>query len=749
MRRLVPLLVGLGSVLLLGVVQLAAVGNGVGVGAVVRSCLVVGVLQLAPGVLVWRAVRPVNGWWVEDLVAGLTIGLPVAVASQVAAGLSRLPVMSTVLPLLLSAILLAVPVVRRRVRNRRVAGLPWWWVPLSCLPALVTLEGLSVYSASEPLTWSSGARAPYVDTYAHLSWAAELAHRGPERFPWVRSEVLGYHWFSHAWVAHVSVAGHVPLDAVLLRLLPAAVPLWIALAVAVAALRLTGALWTGPVAALLCLAGGHLAVGTWRDGGTPALPGSPSLGLAAPPLLLLVVLLVLRWRGQLGRAGLPLILVMALAAAGTKASTLPLVLAGVVLAVAVFLIQKKPGVRGLVVEAVVLLVALELAVQFVYRGSGGGLALDPQGALAVTEGAREVGGTSTAGAVVLAVVLVLVADLARGAGLGLALRARTARPDPLPWVLVGVALASVGAVLGLAQAGHSQAYFVLSAGPLLALGSVVGLASAVPRTRRASTALLVGLAGGITMRLVSPGLFLAGEPTLHLTFPPRHIAPPSLHSLPLALAALVLMASLLGMTCLVASWVLRLGGAGVALAAVTAVLAAGVTGVAAQEAADIGVLVHRPVAATVAVTHQLAVSRGQVDAARWIRDHSGVDDLVMTNRHCAGVGSPVRGCDSRRFVVAAFSERQVLLEGWTYTPRSAAISSTRSITVPYWHPELLALNDGFIAQPSAAAAAALRALGVRWVFADHTRPYAATLAPYAVPRFRDPDVDVYELTSTR
>ncbi|MBC7678014.1 MAG: hypothetical protein H7233_03345, partial [Pseudorhodobacter sp.] len=651
----------------------------------------------------------------------------------------------TVLPLLRAAALPAVPPTGRGGRTRRVAGLPWWWVPLSCLPALVTLEGLSVYSASSPLTWSSGARAPYVDTYAHLSWAAELAHRGPERFPWVKSEVLGYHWFSHAWVAHVSVAGHVPLDAVLLRLLPAAVPLWIALAVAVAALRLTGALWTGPVAALLCLAGGHLAVGTWRDAGTPALPGSPSLGLAAPPLLLLVVLLVLRWRGQLGRAGLPLVLVMALAAAGTKALTLPLVLAGVVLAVAVFLIQKKPGVRGLVVEAVVLLVPLELAIQFVYRGSGGGLALDPQGALAVTEGAREVGGTSTAGAVVLAVVLVLVADLARGAGLGLALRAlreRTARPDPLPWVLLGVALASVGAVLGLAQAGHSQAYFVLSAGPLLALGSVVGLASAVPRTRRASAALLVGLAGGITMRLVSPGLFLAGEPTLRLAFPPRHIAPPSLHSLPLALAALVLMASLLGVTCLVASRVLRLGGAGVALAA-------GVTGVAAQEAADIGVLVHRPVAATVSVTHQLAVSRGQVDAARWIRDHSGVDDLVMTNRHCAGVGSPVRGCDSRRFVVAAFSERQVLLEGWTYTPRSAAISSTRSITVPYWHPELLALNDGFLAHPSRAAAAALRALGVRWVFADHTRPHAATLAPYAVPRFRDPDVDVYELTSMR
>src|ERR1700750_2834163 len=69
----------------------------------------------------------------------------------------------------------------------------------------------------------------------------------------------------------------------------------------------------------------------------------------------------------------------------------------------------------------------------------------------------------------------------------------------------------------------------------------------------------------------------------------------------------------------------------------------------------------------------LAVSRGEIDAARWIRHHSDVNALVMTNRHCTTTVDPTNGCDSRRFVVAAFSERQVLVEGWTATPESAKL----------------------------------------------------------------------------
>jgi hypothetical protein len=144
-----------------------------------------------------------------------------------------------------------------------------------------------------------------------------------------------------------------------------------------------------------------------------------------------------------------------------------------------------------------------------------------------------------------------------------------------------------------------------------------------------------------------------------------------------------------------------------------------------------------------------AVSRDQIDAARWIRDHSDIDDLVMTNRHCVSP-NPRDECDARRFTVAAFSERQVLVEGWAYTPMAVELAPVgrQSFTVDYWEPDLLALNDGFVARPTEAAARQLRELGVRWVFVDDTIVHAPTLEPFARLRFQTPRVDVYELQST-
>ncbi|NHA01739.1 hypothetical protein G5V59_24020 [Nocardioides sp. W3-2-3] len=144
------------------------------------------------------------------------------------------------------------------------------------------------------------------------------------------------------------------------------------------------------------------------------------------------------------------------------------------------------------------------------------------------------------------------------------------------------------------------------------------------------------------------------------------------------------------------------------------------------------------------------ISRSAVNAARWIRDHSERDDVVMSNRHCYIWQDPARdGCDSRWFVVAAYSERQMLLEGWTATPRSAKEGphGRDSITIAYWDPGLPALNDGFIASPTAAEARVLHdKYGVRWVFVDRRLPHAgpSAFAPYTGKRMAFRGVDVYE-----
>jgi hypothetical protein len=142
----------------------------------------------------------------------------------------------------------------------------------------------------------------------------------------------------------------------------------------------------------------------------------------------------------------------------------------------------------------------------------------------------------------------------------------------------------------------------------------------------------------------------------------------------------------------------------------------------------------------------LAVGRDQIAAARWIRDHSDINDLVMTNRHCTMPVEPKK-CDSRRFVVGAFSERQMLVEAWTPTVQANELGpeGRDSITVDYWKPDILALNDGFVAQPDAEKARKLEDLGVRWVMVDFTRPHAATLEPFAKERMRNGYAAVYEL----
>jgi hypothetical protein len=236
-----------------------------------RALLAVAATQVLPGVLIWRTVRPLRGWWLEDLAVGFALGTVVAVAAQMLAGLARIPALAGGLGLVVAAFLLSVPGTRRRVTEAQTTPLPRWWAPGVSLTSLVGVAQLQSYYHLVPLNWPSGFRSPHVDTYFHLSMAAELAHRGPLRFPWVASEPLVYHWFSHAWIAQVSVASGAGLDEVLMRFTPALIPLVVTFTIAAAAIRLSGRAWTGPgltqVAELLGVALGIalLAAAVGRD----------------------------------------------------------------------------------------------------------------------------------------------------------------------------------------------------------------------------------------------------------------------------------------------------------------------------------------------------------------------------------------------------------------------------------------------------------------------------------------------------
>ncbi|MCU7722848.1 hypothetical protein ODJ79_03895 [Actinoplanes sp. KI2] len=730
------------TVLLVAGLLACSVVGGMPLPHALAATLVVLGTQVLPGALAWRAARPRDGWLLEDLAMGFAVGSVLAIGAQVVAGLTGQPWVAFS-PLAVAVVLVLVPGTRTRLRTARTRPLPWWCAPSVALLALVTLPQLRSYFRAVPLHWGTGSRAIDVDAYLHLALAGQLAHRGPTTFPWVQSESLAYHWFSHAWVAQVSVASGVPLDEVLFRFMAVLMPIVVVFAIATAAVRLTGRAWAGPVAGLLAFVGGDLNVLGKNASASPVAPLSPSLGLAIPMVVAAAVVLALRWNKSMsGGGGLVLLVVLCLGASGTKGSTLPLLVAGLGLTLAAMLVFDRSRVLSVAGDLAVVVGCLLFALVVVFHGSGAGLHLSPSDAADQIPAASWLGKPGTRFQMALILAIGTAGVLARGAGALVLPFSRTGRRSPTSWLLIGGGLAGAGAVALFAHPGRSQWYFARTAIPLLVLGSAMGLAAMVSvlGARRFARALIVGVSAGVALVWLGPAV-------LGTLRPGGWGVAESMIAVGLAVVAAAGAAG--------AAWTrgrvnrLRLAGA----AMVLTVLAGGVLSSVwyvlfppgQTPVSQITQAISAPPLPTVPVTARLATSRGQIDAARWIRDHSDVHDLVMTNRHCTGPVAPVN-CDSRRWTVAAFSERQVLVEGWTATPMSAKLGpeGRDSITVNYWKPDLLRLNDGFIADPTEDAARELRRLGVRWIFVDHTRPYAPTLEPYATLRYRSPGVDVYE-----
>ncbi len=141
------------------------------------------------------------------------------------------------------------------------------------------------------------------------------------------------------------------------------------------------------------------------------------------------------------------------------------------------------------------------------------------------------------------------------------------------------------------------------------------------------------------------------------------------------------------------------------------------------------------------------IPRGALEAGRWLREHSRPSDLVATSSHCHRM--TLDGCDARHFWVAAYTERRVLVEGWSYTTRTTTVQDSAGEAVPFWDSRRLVDNDAAFAHPSGAAVGRLRdRYGVRWLFVDqHNDPAASQLEGFAQLRFRSGDCAVYELVA--
>jgi hypothetical protein len=124
--------------------------------------------------------------------------------------------------------------------------------------------------------------------------------------------------------------------------------------------------------------------------------------------------------------------------------------------------------------------------------------------------------------------------------------------------------------------------------------------------------------------------------------------------------------------------------------------------------------------------HPYSISIGTYEISNYLRKESNKNDLIATNRHCAGLEEN-QTCTARQFALSALSERRVFIEGWSYT----TCPLSEPILNKYWKEDSWRLNQDFFITPNTENFEILRKSGVDWFVVDSTRPSVGSYEPFA------------------
>jgi hypothetical protein len=760
--------------LLLGVTAVALRCYGVPLSTTVLFGAYIAFGITLPGLLLWRVTHRRCSSIVEDAAAGVAVGYALETLTYLPARAVGAPALTLAVQAFVLVAFAAVPGLRRYWRSPGPAGgppLPWCWA-MAGLLGLILLWSCTKFYRYQFLHWPDNAFGGTSDMPFHLALLGEAKHHMPMVIPFVAGEPLLYHWFVYAEMAATSWATGIEPQVLLYRLSLLPMLAGFTLVIAVIARRLTRVWWTGPVAGVvtfLVLApnpygwklppffDGYLGFGVVDDASLlrPVLWSSPTQTfgalLFAPVVLLLIDLLtghgrdLRRW---LLFGGL-LIAVM-----GAKATYLPLLLSALGLVVLVHLRVHRLH-RPALIAASFTLVCLLFAQFVLFGGATQGLRLDPFDTMKVWAMSDATGFATGAHPSVRRLLLLTALFLACWACIwgGIAGLGRHVVEPPFI-LLTGLGIGGAAAITLLGHAGLSQGFFFQSARPYLAIAAVAGLAVLVPAMTWRNGLTLLGAAGAGAAVVVV--IRAHGSPTVPgVSAGARRVAVSlTVPYLLIAAAATVVGLAVWGFCAVRHRALVRhrapashRAPAGLAGAVVVAMLAGGglTTGFARFRYAIASAQAEGWLSSAVLFS---SITKGAQVAGRWLRDHSGPDDLVATNAHCASPGSPV--CDNGHTWIAAYSERRVLVEGWGYTDQVHARALTLRVPegqVPYWHPDVLADNDAAFAHPSHATIGRLRdKYHVRWLFVDETegRPPAA-LAEFASLRYRSGNCAIYQI----
>jgi len=291
------------------------------------------------------------------------------------------------------------------------------------------------------------------------------------------------------------------------------------------------------------------------------------------------------------------------------------------------------------------------------------------------------------------------------------------------WFLLGIGIAGLGAGIIGDQAGSSQLHFLRVAWPVFGVLAAVGFALLVERVFGGITrpyfaffAIIPGAAFSLLLysrvsRPLNSAQFF--EPVIFLLVATVFVAVATLWLTGFVRPKLLAdnrRATLLGL-----------------LAGFAFLAGAGFSGFVVQSVSE-----------PLAIGWGPAVPQDGATAARWVRNNSQADEIVATNRHCITGSFADSDCVPRHFWVSALTERDILLEGWSFVSPVG--------DGPFWDQDFLTENDRAFMEPSEQAVEWLRRQGVQWMLVDRTlAPGSAELSRYVQLRFTDGDFAVYDL----
>ena len=732
---------------------------------------------LLPGWAVYRCLRSSPASVLEELAFGFGVGHVLEILAFVATAELGVRGLFAAYPLLFAPLVLLA--VRRRRSGGRAVALTRgeaWGTAVVCGLAVGYLA-LALFSLA-PLPWRAGAVAYHTDLPFHLSIVAEAKHHWPVEDSRVAGLPFPYHIWANLHMAAVSQVTGLELPLVVLRLFQLPLAVAFVLQLVVAAKRLTGRAWVGPVAAGLTLLvsemdlepgysqpfSGYAAVVLW---------GSPSYLLGLVLFVPALVLVAERLNGSGGlrdrRGDWLLLALLLLGCAATKATILPVLGGGL----CVYLGWRWIHSRRVDIDALASLgltaAAFGVLYLLLYRASEGW-----GGSLSPGEGLRGMPGVMwlrehLAHGALASIVFWTVASVlgplgtygAGLAGLPWALGRRGRGLDPGRAFLLCLLVVGLVPYLLVSQLGNSQLFFShysFVAGSILSAWGLVGLAAAArPHTRelRRGLAAFAGawllallllctiqlpwfgpLAAGASYAVgaafvVPIGILLWWTRSLPLGEHRRLLAPSVAVVLVVSLA--MWKAGVVGATG--AAYLLL--AAGLALLAVLALRLPRArrgfawllvcVAVAVAAALDIPLdhaprsVLRPPDRAPLFVWQsEPQMASGLYRGLVWIREHTSRGAVLAVDNYHERLQY---GRRPQYFYYSAFAERRVFLEGWLATPRAWKLGGEEVAVgrkMPF--PRRLALNEAVFRRADRGALRTLaRNHGVRYLVADRVR----------------------------